>query len=262
MQARILIPILCFAFIMTSYVGVNAQTDPTCVTTQDPSCVVPEAPPAPDAPEAPQASVPIGAVMWFDADVCPPGWSPYAPAMGRAIVGTSTNGTVGGVVGDSLDDLENQTHSHEVDVERTTTNVDQHNHVWARYTSSESWYSGDGQFMINWGNGLDAAGVGTYPIAVEFANRNVAYSTSGDSHAHTVDPDQVDSSEGNGALPYVQLLACRANDIAAPEVPANSDAVPSEVAEQLRALETENAELEKRLAALEALVSALTPATT
>jgi hypothetical protein len=37
--------------------------------------------------------VPSGAVMAFDLDACPPGWSTYAPAGGRTIIGVTAGGT-------------------------------------------------------------------------------------------------------------------------------------------------------------------------
>jgi microcystin-dependent protein len=45
--------------------------------------------------------VPAGAVMAFDLDACPAGWSAYAPARGRAVVGADTGLARGALVGNN-----------------------------------------------------------------------------------------------------------------------------------------------------------------
>lgn len=60
---------------------------------------------------------PSGAVLHFDLPSCPAGWSPYAAAAGRTIVGTPAGGTNGAQVGTALGDQENRAvgqHSHGV----------------------------------------------------------------------------------------------------------------------------------------------------
>jgi hypothetical protein len=55
---------------------------------------------------------PAGAVMFFNLAACPAGWSEFAPAQGRTVVGTPVGGTTGGVVGVPLANLENRPHTH------------------------------------------------------------------------------------------------------------------------------------------------------
>ncbi|HUS29708.1 MAG TPA: hypothetical protein VMZ53_14490 [Kofleriaceae bacterium] len=67
------------------------------------------------------ASVPTGAVMMFDLDTCPAGWTALDAARGRAIVGVPAGGTRGGTVGTALSDVEDRAHSHSVGPFSTTT---------------------------------------------------------------------------------------------------------------------------------------------
>lgn len=50
--------------------------------------------------------VPSGAVSFFNLASCPTGWSPMSDAQGRYIVGAPNGGTIGGIVGTSLSDLQ------------------------------------------------------------------------------------------------------------------------------------------------------------
>jgi len=61
--------------------------------------------------------VPSGAVMYFNLAVCPQGWSPVAAARGRYIVGLQAGGTLAGVDGTPLTDLEDRPvgqHTHSI----------------------------------------------------------------------------------------------------------------------------------------------------
>lgn len=51
---------------------------------------------------------PPGAIMFFNAPVCPAGWSELASARGRYIVGLPNAGTLGATMGLALSDLENR----------------------------------------------------------------------------------------------------------------------------------------------------------
>ncbi|MFH1434117.1 MAG: hypothetical protein ABIJ56_00235 [Pseudomonadota bacterium] len=61
--------------------------------------------------------VPAGAVMFFDLAACPDGWSPLADAEGRYLVGLNAGGTLAGMGGTALGDLEDRPvgrHSHTI----------------------------------------------------------------------------------------------------------------------------------------------------
>jgi hypothetical protein len=61
------------------------------------------------------SSVPRQAVMSFNLTNCPPGWSPLAAAQGRYIVGVQPGGTLGGMQGSALSNMEDRpvgSHTH------------------------------------------------------------------------------------------------------------------------------------------------------
>src|SRR5580658_3521932 len=53
-----------------------------------------------------QQVVPSGAVIFFKLSACPAGWSEYAPAQGRSVVGVVDGGTLAAIVGTALGDQE------------------------------------------------------------------------------------------------------------------------------------------------------------
>ncbi|WP_428265594.1 hypothetical protein [Haliangium sp.] len=84
------------------------------------------------------ASVPSGAVMFFDLPMCPGGWSEFGMGRGRVIVGAPESGVVGGVQGTPLGDLGQRTiaappaHTHSVDPAAQSIDVsaeNAHTHV-------------------------------------------------------------------------------------------------------------------------------------
>jgi hypothetical protein len=61
--------------------------------------------------------IPSGAVMFFNLNSCPVGWSELTQARGRYIVGLPESGTLGGTAGTALSDIEDRTvgrHNHTV----------------------------------------------------------------------------------------------------------------------------------------------------
>jgi hypothetical protein len=73
----------------------------------------------PGQPGAPgqDAVAPAGAVLYYNGTSCPAGWSAYAPAGGRYIVGLVPGGTLGASVGSALADKANRVvgqHTHTV----------------------------------------------------------------------------------------------------------------------------------------------------
>lgn len=125
------------------------------------------------------AVVPSGAVMPFAIDECPPGWSEFAAADGRMVVGAVAGDTIGGQVGTPLADVEERLHEHE----------------WSSWDhGTKTWTSGDGQVFVDYNDGIGDDGMGWYPLASfpVLAAGVETYATSASS----------------SALPYVQLLMC------------------------------------------------------
>lgn len=219
--------------------------------------------------------VPSGAVMSFELAACPPGWTELTSARGRTIVGLPVGGTLGAAVGSPYTNLEQRTHAHggstgsdpghthtldaaaftsgstsvahthPIDPPLLTTSSEEHAHIWSSWANggSTSWFTynsaGDITTLINWTDGMDTAGGGSFPIAksapiyeVLYTNRvvhshtaNVASFTSGaasaTAHTHSIDPPSAATASSGGHshavtttaatafAPYVQLLTCR-----------------------------------------------------
>jgi hypothetical protein len=179
------------------------------------------------------AAVPTGAVMHFDLEACPVGWTALDGARGRALVGVPAGGTVGGTAGDApLGDREDRAHSHIVDpaaVQSTeagshshsaggvpstsgatvphTHRVDpapfqisggSHNHIWSQFfTGSGLWVSGDLSLLHNWNGGSIGGGSGTQPLRATFdTGTSKTYSTStSQSHTHDIDVGATTTAE-------------------------------------------------------------------
>jgi hypothetical protein len=171
------------------------------------------------------AAVPTGAVMHFDLEACPVGWTALDGARGRALVGLPAGGTLGGTAGDTpLGDRENRAHSHVVDpaaVQSTeagshshsaggvpstggatvphTHRVDpapfqigggRHNHIWSQNFSG-LWVSGDFRELFNWNGGSIGGGSGAQPLRAGGG----ANFTSGEEHTHDVDVGATTTTE-------------------------------------------------------------------
>lgn len=127
------------------------------------------------------AVVPSGAVVFFNLASCPVGWTAYASARGRVVVGVSDGG-VGVTVGAPMPSGVAPTHAHR----------------WARFSSAANWYSyndGGTEFgVINWTNGLNEGTGATYfPFGPDSApSTDTVYFTTRD----------------ESGLAFVQLLAC------------------------------------------------------
>jgi hypothetical protein len=181
--------------------------------------------------------VPRGAVMFFALSSCPAGWSPYSAAEGRAIVGVPPGGTLLALIGPALGPQEDRVHSHgvdllplastssgghahtvdppatissasgashthTVDIASITSSTYSHRHDWAAYQATiDEWVSydasGDVISIIDWADGMDTAGSGTAPLAVDLASPSVVYYTSEDQHSHTANPPPTVSTTGS-----------------------------------------------------------------
>jgi hypothetical protein len=83
---------------------------------------------------APLSSIPTGAVMFFSLSGCPAGWSPYAAAQGRYVVGGSSS--IGSTVGTALSSLENRPvgqHTHTA----SSSTAGSHSHTVTGYIGSQ-----------------------------------------------------------------------------------------------------------------------------
>lgn len=194
-----------------------------------------------------QIAVPAGAVMHFNLPSCPIGWSEFAAGQGRTLVGATSN--LGGTVGTALSNLENRTHTHNVDPAVAVTNAsgnhihsvnpppdttssDDHNHIWSfRSNDGKAWntyqLNGDPEEMSDWGNfGTgNTEGSSIRPL-VEFEIQNNTFYTnvdthshtfnlgafntaSGGIHGHTVDIPNTPTTSTSATMPYVQLRVCQ-----------------------------------------------------
>lgn len=195
-------------------------------------------------------AVPAGAVMFFDLDACPPGWSALAEAQGRLLAGAPAGGTVGLAVGTALADGENRAHAHAVDPAASSTSTVAthahaaappnsystsvyHRHAWAYFNqATNAWnsYTSTGTTLSlgDWGDGMDSAGAGNYPLGANsgtlstaaytlppyestaHVHSNPSFTTAAaGGHSHAVDVPYTTSTVVNGLVPYLQLLACR-----------------------------------------------------
>lgn len=157
------------------------------------------------------SAIPAGAVMSFNLQTCPDGWSLFTEGIGRTVVGYAPGGTLAGTVGEDLDNLESRAHGHlnnPPDQIGFTSTDGSHNHVWAEIRTAD-WYSGDGTKITNWDDGMGTGGDGFYPPGSP-GLRQYKYLTSSDGdHSHSVSLDSFISGPGASHLPYIQLLMCQ-----------------------------------------------------
>lgn len=171
------------------------------------------------------AAVPPGAVMMFDLDQCPSGWSALDAARGRALVGVPSGGTRAGTIGTALADLEDRAHVHSVDPVSTTSGLGgghshgvdipvtatgsagQHSHQWGAFNfTAKAWSTfnsaGSSTPLIDWtvrgGEiGMDTVGGGNHPLAIDDTQTPPTtsyFTTSTGSHVHSVGPLSATSS--------------------------------------------------------------------
>jgi hypothetical protein len=187
----------------------------------------------------PLSPIPTGAVMFFELDACPAGFSPSAAMRGRVPLGLPTDGEVGAAVGTGLENealrtiTEVPAHSHGVDPpEATTSGVAAHSHT-VDPPNTETTNDGSHTHVLDLGNGgassthvqgsnlagdaqiadssvpVNSGGAHTHDVDISVFN-----SGSAGAHSHDVDLGAFDSASTGVAavdvtMPYVQLLACR-----------------------------------------------------
>ncbi len=145
--------------------------------------------------ETGSAMVPAGAVMFFDDTSCPMGWTELTAARGRAVVGLPSGGTLNGILGTALANLENRSHSHSVDPATFNTgNGGSHNHTTGEPTHKGGVGLTTGSFLIFYGEDDHLHNIST-----------------GGSHNHSVNVPNTTSSNAStdDVIPYIQLLTCK-----------------------------------------------------
>lgn len=151
---------------------------------------------------------PSGAVVFFDAEACPPGWESFEEAEGRTIIGVAdgmgeARGTLLGMVGDPLDDLEDRSHSH------TVPSIDipssgGHIHQWWNNSASYNATGSLRPFLL-----FPVAGGAGGIHVFNFSGEALYTSANGGQHTHTVPSVSTGSARTSAVMPYLQLLACR-----------------------------------------------------
>ena len=162
----------------------------------------------------PEVQMPSGAVVAFELEACPSGWTEATTInRGRALVGLAPGGTrgVSTWVGDW--DGDRDTHGHQSEL-ALTTDVRTHNHQWGMLVSG-SWNrwrtydaAGGNVYLTYDIDGFGAQGEDYYPLA---ANPTVDLFTKYSSHSHSVTVDHLITAEDLDPAPNVQLRFCRKN---------------------------------------------------
>lgn len=160
---------------------------------------------------------PSGGVVPFDLASCPPGWSEYSNARGRALVGLQPGGTLGGTVGTPLSDVESRRHFHAVNTAVTSTGGE-HNHIWADRREGGAiggaqfqWSTFNGQgnefVLFRWLTGVQPGNTDFYPLTtVVPSNLTALHTDNREGHSHDVN---VQVPFADVLTPYVQLIFCR-----------------------------------------------------
>jgi hypothetical protein len=187
----------------------------------------------------PLSPIPTGAVMFFELEECPAGFSPSVAMRGRVPLGLPSDGEVGAAVGTGLENealrtiSEVPSHSHGVDPPAAmTSGVPAHVHT-VDPPNTPTTTDGDHTHVVNNGNGgadsthlqaANAAGdaavadssspIGDAGDHNHDVNISAFNSGSAGAHGHEVDIAQFESVSTGVAsvdvtMPYVQLLACR-----------------------------------------------------
>jgi hypothetical protein len=146
-------------------------------------------PQGPQGDHGPAASVPPGAVLFFNLEACPAGWTAFLAAQGRYLVGLPPNGMAGAAVGTALADREDRPvgqHSHGV-------NDPTHSHgFFDLFLKTQPPQFGSSAFIAGGGN-------------LTTASASTAQRTSADTTGITI--SAAGAVPGTNA-PYVQLLSC------------------------------------------------------
>ena len=148
------------------------------------------------------AAVPSGAVMFFELDQCPSGWTALPELRGRTVVGMPVGGSLSAIVGDQLDDeglrtiSEVPAHSHSVDPPAASTNsTGTHSHAVDPPSTGTSSHNGHVHAVNPPAKTTTSAGNHSHSINPPATNTTV-----NGNHTHTVD-------NGNGGVSSSHLQA-------------------------------------------------------
>jgi len=168
----------------------------------------------------PPMTIPSTSIAFFPGD-CPPGWTEFAGAQGRAIVGLVPLGTPSGIVGAALIDLEDRAHNHPFGTQGGMTgdagshNHDgfvgdggQHDHTGSTSANTAKEFveppsTPDG-FVIQVAPIDHAHDIGTQDPHTHFIPNK-------DDHQHSIAGDMGDTGDANTSqvIPYIQLNVCQ-----------------------------------------------------
>ncbi|MBI2577206.1 hypothetical protein HYV84_08400 [Candidatus Woesearchaeota archaeon] len=152
------------------------------------------------------ASVPSGAVIFYDGTSCPAGWSRLSGSQGRVIVGLTDNAEdpdVKATVGAALSNKGKKTitevpaHTHSVNPPSTASSSS------GAHTHDYQTWKGDARY--------DIEGDGGHAVSYSADSRTT---TSAGAHTHTVDiasftSGSTGASSVDVTMPYIQLLVCK-----------------------------------------------------
>lgn len=167
------------------------------------------------------ASVPAGAVMFFNLASCPAGWTEFAALTGRVPVGAG-GGTLGATMGTALGNQGARTitevpaHKHVINPPATNTSTNgAHNHGGATGGGNLGVDLSNGGYSTSYVQGAASNGTPDLNRTAPVDSHTHSITTDG-SHYHSVDIDPFDSEiTGTSAvdvtMPYVQLRACVKN---------------------------------------------------
>ena len=152
------------------------------------------------------SQVPQGAVLQFNLDSCPDGWSNYVAAQGRALVGMPSGGTLNGTQGTAMTDLQKIEHSHDysdvITHSHAVTDLG-HRHGMGAAPLDDRNFAGTGTTSQQHGLVADAglynnpnSDIG-HPTDLSFTG--VGIDSSGSATGTTTDA---------AGIPYLQLLTC------------------------------------------------------
>lgn len=193
----------------------------------------PEGDPGPPGPEVdlePEEMVPSGAVMFFDLEECPAGWTELTAAHGRVLIGLTPDGEPGVTQGKALQALEDRSHIHDADQSSLsigeggshahpivqpmafrTNEVGNHGHRLALTSMVYSRASGTRVAENLAPNHWHQTGSPTGNHSHEINERILT--TSSDSGAHSHEPEAIhmtfEQARTKNVIPYMQLRVCR-----------------------------------------------------
>jgi hypothetical protein len=150
--------------------------------------------------------------MFFNDDQCPPGWTEFALARGRYIVGAVTIDGIGLTVGEALSDGEERIHDHLIEADGFAGGGDHAHEVRSEGSEHSHLLSGNATYEEDYELGFYEL-VLPSATAVDGAHTH-SIEQDGTTHEHRVQIDgrtgydEYNNVDDIGA-PYIQLLVCK-----------------------------------------------------